>query len=224
MSFWSTAVAATDNAATEEDFEAAASRLVSEQALYAADRGSRVAYGLIRDFERDFRRALEPLGYTVRVNSQMRYACAIPQHVKNSAVSVEQTLLALVLRKIFDEETRSGHHDENGEVSCDLVTLEVKFKQATGGRELATGGRLLALMQWMKRWGIARIADEEGQSLIYEADQPYVVVIRPGVAEVLGEAALQRLALFSGLDADHQPRVDEDDSTTTSEDHLDENE
>lgn len=197
MSFWANAVEGTRNVVTEDDFEAAANRLVTEQVLYAADRGSKVAYGLIRDFERDFKRALEPLGYAVRVNSQLRYACAIPKHAKSSPVTVEQTLLALVLRKIFDEETRNGHHDENGEVACDLVTLEVKYKQTTGGRELATGGKLAALMQWMRRWGVARVSDEEGDQLGHYADQPYMVIIRPGIAEVLGEAALTRIALFT---------------------------
>lgn len=197
MSFWVNAVEGTRSAVTEDDFEAAANRLVTEQVLYAADRGSKVAYGLIRDFERDFKRALEPLGYAVRVNSQLRFACAIPKHAKSSPVTVEQTLLALVLRKIFDEETRNGHHDENGEVACDLVTLEVKYKQTTGGRELATGGKLAALMQWMRRWGIARVSDEEGDQLGHYADQPYMVIIRPGIAEVLGEAALTRIALFT---------------------------
>ena len=202
MSFWANAVEATRNVVTEDDFESTANRLITEQVLYARDRGSKVAYGLIRDFEREFKRALEPLGYVVRVNSQLRYACAIPKHTKNSPVTVEQTLLALVLRKIFDEETRSGHHDENGEVACDLVTLEVKYKQTTGGRELATGGKLTALMQWMRRWGIARIADEEGDLPRYDAGQPYVVIIRPGIAEVLGEAALERIALFTSHDAE----------------------
>ena len=201
MSFWANAAAATRDVVTEDEFEATASRLVTEQVLYAADRGSKVAFSLIRDFEREFKRALEPLGYVVRVNSQLRYACAIPKHVKNSAASVDQTLLALVLRKIFDEETRNGHHDENGEVVCDLVELEVKYKQTTG-RELATGGKLNALLQWMRRWGIARVADDDGEQPGHESDQPYLVVIRPGISDVLGEAALARIAQFSDPDAE----------------------
>ncbi|WP_277401688.1 DUF4194 domain-containing protein [Achromobacter xylosoxidans] len=197
MSHWDRAVEATDNVARQEDFEAAASRLVSEQVLYAADRGSKIAYGLIQQFEREFRIALDPLGYTLRVNSQLRYACAIPRHPKISAVSVDQTLLALVLRKIFDEETRSGTHDENGEVACDLVSLETKYRQATGGRELATGGKLSSLLQWMRRWGIARVSDEDSGPFSPDALQPFIVIIRPGIADVLGETALQRLAQFS---------------------------
>jgi hypothetical protein len=212
MSFWTDAAQATKNVVTEDDFEAAANRLVTEQILYAADRGSKVAYGLIRDFEREFKRALDPLGYVVRVNSQLRYACAIPKHARTSPVTVDQTLLALVLRKIFDEETRSGHHDENGEVACDLITLEVKYKQTTGGRELATGGKLVALMQWMRRWGLARVSDEDGNQFAHDADQPYVVIIRPGISEVLGEAALARIALFASPDVE----VDDVDSVVAS--------
>lgn len=201
MSFWANAAAATKDVVTEDEFEATASRLITEQVLYAADRGSKVAFSLIRDFEREFKKALEPLGYVVRVNTQLRYACAIPKHVKNSAASVDQTLLALVLRKLFDEETRNGHHDENGEVVCDLVTLEVKYKQTTG-RELASGGKLTALMQWMRRWGIARISDEDGEQVGHESEQPYLVIIRPGISDVLGESALARIALFSAPDGE----------------------
>jgi Domain of unknown function (DUF4194) len=197
MSFWTNAVEATGHVTTDDDFEAAAHRLITEQVLYAADRGSKVAYGLIRDFEREFKRALEPLGYTVKVNNQLRYACAIPKHTKTSPISIEQTLLALVLRKIFDEETRQGHHDENGEVLCDLVTLEVKYRQLTGGRELASGGKFESLIQWMRRWGIARIDEANSPHHVHDVDQPYVVIIRPGIAEVLGEAALARIAQFS---------------------------
>jgi hypothetical protein len=109
-------------------------------------------------------------------------------------------------------ETRSGHHDENGEVACDLVTLEIKYKQTTDGRELASGGKLISLMQWMRRWGIARVSEEDGDQFGYEADQPYVVIIRPGIAEVLGEAALARIALFSSPDSE----IDSPDRTVTA--------
>lgn len=215
MSLWDRAVSATDDVARHEDFEAAASRLVSEQVLYAADRGSKLAYGLIHQFERDFRSALDPLGYTLRVNSQLRYACAIPRHPKISTVSVDQTLLALVLRKIFDEETRSGTHDENGEVACDLVSLETKYRQATGGRELASGGKLSSLLQWMRRWGIARISDEDNGPFSADPLQPFVVIIRPGISDVLGETALQRLAQFSHPSVEPEGGDEEDEAVLT---------
>jgi len=212
MSFWQDAVAKTSGA-TEDDFELAASRLINEQVLYAADRHSKTAYALIRENERDFRRALAPLGYQLHINGQLRYACAIPRHSQHTPVSVAQTLLALVLRQIFDEETRNGHHDEHGEVACDLVTLAVKYKQITG-RELESGGKLLTLLQWMRRWGLARLVDDDGDYAGAELHQPYAVIIRPGIAEVLGESALLQLARFTDADAVADDAVDDVDDPT----------
>lgn len=195
MSFWTNAEEATRGVVTEEDFEAIAYRLVSEQVLYQADRKSRTAYGVVREFEADFRRALAPLGIQLKVNSNLRYVCAIPSRPKHPA-TVEQTLLALVLRKIHEEESRVANHNEDGEVECDLVTLGVKYRQASGGRELPSGSRLMTLMTTLRRWGIAR-SDADDRALAIEgAEQPYVVIIRPGIVDVMGEAALARLAAF----------------------------
>lgn len=52
----------------------------------------------------------------------------------------------------------------------------------------------------MRRWGLARVSDEDGNQFGHDADQPYVVIIRPGIAEVLGEAALAPIALFTSPD------------------------
>ena len=132
-------------------------------------------------------------------------------------MSVAQTLLALVLRQIFDEETRNGHHDEHGEVACDLVTLAVKYQQITG-RELESGGKLLTLLQWMRRWGLARLVDDDGDYAGAELHQPYAVIIRPGSAEVLGESALLQRARFTDADAVADDAVDDVDDPTEGED------
>lgn len=210
MGFWDHAVEASNKTAEAAEFESAAYRLVAEQIIYESDRNSRVAYSLIREFEREFRRALEPLGLALRVNSNLRYACAIPQHAKSATASVEQTLLALVLRRIYDEEARAGRCDENGEVAYDLVDLGAYYKQATSGRDMPMAGALRSLMKAMHRWGIARMTNLDEDPLPNRTNQPFVVVIRPGIADVLGEAALQRLALFAQQDAADSPEDDEE--------------
>lgn len=196
MSFWSNAEEATKGVVREEDFEAIAYRLISEQVLYQADRRSRTAYGLVREFNADFKRALAPLGIVLRFNNNLRYVCAIPSRIKQPA-TVEQTLLALVLRKIHDEESRIANHNEDGEVECDLVTLGIKYRQSTGGRELPSGTRLLSLITSMRRWGIARSETDDRAVVAANVEQPYVILIRPGIVEVLGEAALERLAAWA---------------------------
>ena len=51
-------------------------------------------------------------------------------------------------------------------------------------------------MKTMKRWGIAKKSDEhvgDGDDELAAA-QPYAVIIRPAIIDILGEAALQRIA------------------------------
>lgn len=198
MSLWDNAVEAACGLAIQEDFEGTAYRLVTEQAIYASDRGNKLAFALIQDYERDFRRALEPLGSGLVVSARYRYACALPRHAKVSVATMDQTLLALVLRKIYDEVARQGQLDEQGEVHLDLVDLEVKFKQSTHGRDLPKGGELAGLMRTAQRWGIAKRSEDPAGAAQTDVEQPFVVVIRPAIIDVLGEVAIERLALFAG--------------------------
>lgn len=230
MSFWEQAVEATNHTTTEDEFEAVAYRLVAEQVLYDADRSSRVAYSLLRDFEKTFQRALEPLGLRVRVNTNLRYACAIPRHAKAATASLEPTLLALVLRRIYDQEARAGRQDDAGEVSVDLESLSTHYRQATNGREMPGVGPLRALLKTLQRWGIARTVDDDSLTPIPGAPQPFVVVIRPGIMDVLGETALERLAQHSaaasreGASAAVEDELEEpardDDTIPSSEEDL----
>ncbi len=174
----------------------AAYRLAVEQVLYYADRHSRTAYWMVERYEREFRQALAPLGIDVQVNRQLRYAYALPKHAKAGTASVAQTVFALVLRGIYDESASSGQLTDDGEVVCDLVELAEKY-HLMSGKDLPTKGKLDSLMETMKRWGIARKSEDqgldEGEDL---AGQPYAVIIRPAIADVLGEAVLARLAQF----------------------------
>lgn len=192
--YWDSLAARTDGQHTPEEFESAAYRLVVEQVIYFADRHSRATYWLIERFERDFRDALSPLGITIEVNRQLRYAYAKPQHAKTGTASVAQTLLALVLRAIYDESARLGQFTDDGEVICDLIELEEKYRLMTD-RDFPSRGEFSSLMRTMKRWGIAKKSDDIlEQSGDSDLTQPYAIVIRPAIADILGETALLRLA------------------------------
>jgi hypothetical protein len=200
--YWETLASREDSTNTQEEFETAAYRLAAEQVLYYADKHSRVAYWLVERYERDFKQVLIPFGIRLLVNRQMRYACAIPEHAKAGTATVQQTVLALVLRKIYDESARLGQLNDDGEVICDLVELEEKYRLETH-RELPRKSELDALLGMLKRWGLARTSSEQaGMDGEYgPGTQPYVVVIRPAIVEVLGEVALQRLSQWSDFAA-----------------------
>ncbi|HUX82155.1 MAG TPA: DUF4194 domain-containing protein [Halothiobacillus sp.] len=190
-------LAARDGQNTADEFEAAAYRLISEQVLYHSDKSSRIAYYLVDRYEREFSQVLAPMGVDIEVNKLHRYIYARPRHAKAGTVTVTQTLLALVLRSIYDEAVRSGRLSDNGEVLCDTVELDEKYRLATG-RELPSKGEFDSLMRQFKRWGIAKRADEQVlDELDGEGDTQQYILIRPAIVDVLGETALQRLGQWA---------------------------
>lgn len=199
--YWENLAARSNGLHIAEDFEAAAYRLVVEQVLYHADRGSKTHYYVVERYERDIKEALAPLGVNVQVNRQLRYAFAIPRHGKSGSATIQQTVFALVLRMFYEEGAKLGDLTDDGEVICDLIELAEKYRILTG-RELPGKSELDALMRSMKRWGIARVSNEQddvdAEAL---ADQPYAVVIRPAIVDILGETALQRLSQWHGTPA-----------------------
>lgn len=193
-SSWESLAARSNGLHVVEDFEVTTYRLVVEQVLYHADRGSRTAYYVVERYERAIKDVLAPLGVDVHVNRNLRYAYAIPRHGKSGNATTQQTVFALVLRMVYEESAKIGDLTDDGEVICDLVELEEKYRVLTG-RELPGKGELDLLIRSMRRWGIARLSTEQdgiGEEGLL--DQPYAIVIRPAIVDILGETALQRLS------------------------------
>lgn len=192
---WEDLASRLDGIYTVEDFEIAAYRLVAEQVIYHSDRSSRVTYDILNLYEREFGKVLAPLGVSLSVNRQLRYITALPRHAKAGTATVAQTLFALVLRGLFDEGVRAGGLTEDGEVLCDYIELQEKFKLMTG-RDLPTRGELDTLLRSAKRWGIARRLEDEDSGQLGPQLEPFAggVAIRPAIVDVLGETALIRLA------------------------------
>ena len=190
--YWDTLAARSNGQHTADEFETVAYRLVTEQVLYYSDRHSRAAYWIAERYERELRQALVPLGVVLKVNRQLHYVYASPSHAKSNTATTAQTLLALVLRSIYEESGRAGRLNSDGEVVCDLVELEEKFRLSVN-RPLLSKGELDGLLKVLKRWGIAKkVVDPD------DASQPFVIVIRPAIIDILNESALERLACWQG--------------------------
>lgn len=204
--YWETLAARSNDHYTEEDFETAAYRLVAEQVLYYSDTFSRSTYNLVNLYSKDFEKVLEPLGIELMVNSVSQYVYAKPYRVKNGMASVEQTLFALVLRQIYAEAIRQGDANDSMEVLSDLIEVEEKYKLSTG-REYPNRSKFDAILQQLKRWGIARIADENDfESFSANPEGQPSLLIRPAIVDVLGDHALVRLGAWAqgnaiGVDA-----------------------
>lgn len=169
------------------DFERAAYRLVTEQVLYASDRGARTAYHLVEDHFDDYVAALAPLGIRLERNAHYRYVVALPAHAEGVPVTLEETLLLLVLRQRYDAAARQGNIEELGEVVVELPELQEAY-QALIARPMPEVGTLRALARTARRWGVARLVDSEPDD-----PQPFHLRVRPAIVDIVGETWLQRL-------------------------------
>lgn len=172
---------------TVQDFERAAYRLVTEQVLYRSDRHSRIAYDLIEAYFADFAAALEPLGMRLERNAHYRYLVAMPSHGEGTPVTLEQTLLMLVLRQRYDEAMRQGRVEDLGEVMVELPELQEAYPALTG-RPMPETGPLRELLKTLKRWAVCRLQDPEPDD-----PQPFRIAVRPAIVEIVGALWLQRL-------------------------------
>jgi hypothetical protein len=192
------------------DFERAAYRLVTEQVLYASDRSARVAYHLVEDHFDDYVAALAPLGIRLERNAHYRYVVAMPVHGEGAPVTLEETLLLLVLRQRYDEAARQGQIEEQGDVVVELPELQEAY-QALAGRAMPDVGALRMLARTLKRWGVCKLVESEGDD-----PQPFHLRARPAIVEIAGEQWLQRLDQHNRGDAetdDADDAMEDDDAT-----------
>ncbi|MBR8380492.1 DUF4194 domain-containing protein [Burkholderia cenocepacia] len=221
MAFWDDIAANSRGVYATADFESAAYRLVAEQVLYHSDMRARSDYNLVERYERDFQRALDIVGVNVEVNRQLRYACAIPRNSRSTFATTNQTLLALVLRALYDDAARRGDLTDEGEVVCDIVELTQRYTLMTQ-RDLPAKGEFDAAVKMLQRWGIARyLVDPEfdGRTVVGNAG---ALAIRPAIVQLLGETALARLAAWSKPPGDTANSAE--DSVADNEDDIGEEE
>lgn len=197
---WNTISQQSNGLYAPADFERAAYRLVTDQVLYASDRGARSAYHLVEDHFDDYVAALAPLGIRLERNAHYRYVVALPAHADGVPVTLEETLLLLVLRQRYDAAARQGEIEEQGEVMVELPELQEAYAALTG-RPMPEVGALRTLARSARRWGVARLVDSEPDD-----PQPFHLRVRPAIVEIVGEAWLQRLDQHNrddddGLDA-----------------------
>jgi hypothetical protein len=194
-----------------QDFERAAYRLVTEQVLYASDRGSKNAYHLVETWFADFAAALEPLGVRLERNAHYRYVVALPAHGEGAQVTLEQTLLLLVLRQRYDAAMRDGQIEDQGEALVELPELQEAYRNLTG-RPMPEIGPLRETLRALRRWSVVRLLDPEP-----EDPQPFRILVRPAIVEIVGAQWLQRLDQHNRDEDDEgEAAIDDDDAATES--------
>lgn len=188
------------------DFQRAAMRLVVEQILYQSNPRQRIDYDIISTHESDFAEAIDLFGCRLDHNSQQRYVAAIPMQPDTSKIPLMHTLLALVLRKLYDHHMNRGSLNA-GIAGINLSELEIAFNESTG-RELPMKpqSELIGLLDAMRRWGIARPVKAENLG-----DATWYVEILPGIQSLINERSLAMLKAHA--EALYEPNIKADDKS-----------
>lgn len=183
-----TRISEQQGAYTVSDFQKAALRLVVDQVLYQANPKQRSDYDLIAAYEKEFSEVLDLLGCRLDHNRQERYIATVPTQPEVSKIPLMHTLLALVLRKLYDHHMNRGSLNA-GIAGVGLSELEVAFNESTG-RELPMKpqAELMGMLDAMKRWGIARPAKADNLGEV-----TWYVEVLPGIQSLINERSLAML-------------------------------
>lgn len=200
MANWERLAAQSNNHYEASDYQQAAYRLMMEQVIYSGDRGGRVPYELVTRHLGAFRDVFEQFGMTITHNPHHGYVVAIPQHAFGARMRLDETRLALLLRRVYDDRINAADIVD-GEAFVSLEELEQLYKSVLG-RTLPERGELRELVRALKRNGMAREVESED-------DQPFQIAVRPAITDILGETALLQLAAY-GVEADDAEEVDDE--------------
>lgn len=174
----------------EDHFRSAAYQLLTQQVLYERERNDRVAYHIVNTHRAAYREAFDLFGMDLEFDDAYRYCVAIPRSGRGTQLTLVETLLVLVLRKIYHE--RAMHADlVDGAAHVSLEELQEAYRAETG-RELPTTMRELEfLLDTMKRYGVLRrVAPAPGSA------QPFGLELRPGIEKLVNENMLTRMAAY----------------------------
>ena len=187
MANWERLAAQSNGLYEEQDYQQAAYRLMMEQVIYASDRGGRVPYELVTNHLGAFRDLFEHFGTAITHNPHHGYVVAIPRHAFGARMRLEETRLALLLRRVYDDRINAVDIVD-GEAFVTLEELEHLYKDLLG-RQLPDRGEVRALVRSLKRNGMAREIEAVDE-------QPFQIAIRPAITDILGQTALLQLAAY----------------------------
>ncbi|MCY7296234.1 DUF4194 domain-containing protein [Alteromonas sp. a30] len=171
-----------------QDFQKAAMRLLNEQVLYQGNSNQRKDFDLIAQYEADFTQALDMFGCRLEINRNEQYVAAIPTIPETSKITLKETLLVLVLRKLYDQHMERGTLHQ-GIAGVSLIELETAYKTSTN-RELPMKpqSELLGLFDVMKRWGVAKAIKQ-----LNGDETDWYIQVLPGIQSIMNENAIASL-------------------------------
>ena len=187
---WSNLAEQSNGLYEESDFKQALYQLISSQVLYAKDTSQSVSYSIIHLYKTEFKEAADLSGQRLDFNDTYRYCFIVPYAAKQQVMDLTETLLLLVLRKLYHDKASSGD-TEVGEATISIPDLMSVYSAATNRELPSSTGQLKELIQQMRRYGIAKIGPQ-----IESDPQPFTITILPAINEILNESTISRLGAY----------------------------
>ncbi len=192
--------------ARHEDLDAdqikqAAYALLSNQFLHRSRQRQRKHYETVVRYQSFFVNLMDALNQNLSINESHGYAGVVPQDFTRR-MKLEETLLLLVLRYIYDEEINAFHAHDDGSVDISVEDLQVRFQQLTK-RDLPY--HKMELDAWTQPLVQQGIIDAGA-----DPEQPEIQRIRilPSITALLTSGALSMLEMYAKADAEAQAYKD----------------
>lgn len=184
-----------------EDFQRAASELLSRQFLYADNPRQRAHYLLVSRELEYFRNLFGALNWSVKHDADLLYVGILPRDGEVSLrLKHEEALLLLTLRLLY-EEALERYEMDSGSAFTDSETWLTRYEVLTR-RERPNLSRLRDIVALFARHGLVQRGEED------QDEKNLRLKIRPAVRLVAGDSWLARLEAF--LDGETPPEHDDE--------------
>jgi hypothetical protein len=193
-------ILAKDDSLDEESLQKAAYELLTRQFLFREKNRQRRYFHLISNHQSYFRRLMKATGHNLVVEERNGYVGIIPTSFSRQ-MTIEETLLLLVIRNIYDEEIQNFNAKENGSVEIEVEDFMLKYEAMTGRERPQSKKDFINLINPMIRFGILK----EFRDL--EHNDAWVLRIYPSITALVNGDSLQLIeAHMQARNIDTQPK------------------
>lgn len=194
-SVWNRIAEASEGTVTVEDLEKAATRLDTYQVIHEKDHGSRHAYELVVRYLSAFRNVFEPFGRQLLHRPHHGYVVLMARHRVGPRMRLFDTRMAVILRRLYDDKMQRADI-ENGEIVCEVVEIQQAWQEHLNIEWRFKQSEVEDSLRTLRRHGIVQ------QRPTGDPSNPFVVVVRPAIEDVIGEVALHQLAAYGHIGSD----------------------
>lgn len=184
---WSAIAEASNGLYEIADFKGALYQLVVQQCLYLRHQGQAVAYRLVSSYRREFEEALDLMGLRLGFSDRFEYCYVTQDTGALSAMDLQETLFLLTLRHVYHLRASAGDLTVDGEAIISIPEFEESFKLLCQRNLDTKAESLKSMLRMANRHGLAKSSPAPMGD-----PQPFVILILPGVTDVLSEHAVSR--------------------------------